>query len=663
MEQSTHKSPCTVFTDIPGRYLRQWLVLCLLFPLFLLTACGAPMVKQQVDPQDQQASLTFQSGNYSAAAAQWQQLALSASDNERNYYLLRAADARLLNQQFGQAEALVGQVNPQQLGRRYRALYDTVKGELLLKQGNSEQAETILAGISTTDSNLQKRAQLLLDQARLMQQSPELQAWEAFKLRADNTFLSESDALALLHLLDPISVVTLNDRSLRASGEVPGWISLALIARKQFPDEDTRQLAIADWRTAHPFHRLDEAQAYRLTMQFNASLSVPARISVLLPQSGRMAGMARAIRDGLMSSYLNSPQKQRSELRFISTTDTDFNQKLFALSESTDQIIGPLSRSNVRQTINATPSDFPMLSLNLPQVESMSNTPPLTSTDASVNLQAPETLEVPTVRLLDEDRLLKNPNAVFFPLLPEDEARAAARLAISMGLLKMAVIAPNSLLGSRQVDAFIQEYSDAGGKVVANMRFAEQDVDHSARLKQILGVTQSQQRGNEVKRIIGGELGFEASVRGDLDAIFLVANPRQGRLIKPQLKFLDAGHLPVIATAMIYSGIPDRGADRDLDGIRISSNRIALNRAVAARNKTVEENSVFSGSGKFDRFTAMGADSWAILPWLKMLIANPQMKFSGLSGELSILQDGRLQREPIWGYFSNGYLKPLTLTE
>lgn len=652
MEQTTHKSPIIVTPDMNGPHWRRWFLLCLLFSLFLLSACGAPMVKQQAEPQDNQVRLAFQSGNYSSAAAQWQQLALSAGNNERSYYLLRAADARLLNQQSGQAETLLSQVNQQQLGRRYQALYDTIKGELLLNQGDPEQAETILAGISTSDSGLQKRAQLLLDQARLLQQSPELQAWETFKLRATDTFLNESDALALLHLLDPISAATLTDRSLRTRGEVPGWINLALIARKRYPDEDTRQLAIADWRTAHPFHRLDEAQAYRLTKQFNASLSVPGRISILLPQSGRMAGMATAIRDGLMSSYLNSPQKQRSELRFISTTDTDLDLELGNISDTSDQIIGPLSRSKVSRVIHSTPSDFPLLALNLPRDEPQTSTQLPTESPGS-----------PTVILLDESRLQRNPNAVFFPLLPEDEARAAARLAISMGAQKMIIIAPDTHLGSRQVDAFTREYSDTGGKVIASMRYADQEVDHSARLKQILGVAHSQNRGNEIKGILGGELGFETSVRGDLDAIFLVANPRQGRLIKPQLKFLDAGYLPVIATAMIYSGIPDRGADRDLDGIRISSNRIGLNRALAASNQAVGERFMYSGSGKFDRFTAMGADSWAILPWLPMLIANPQMKFSGLSGELSVLQDGRLQREPIWGYFNNGYLKPLTLTE
>ncbi|MCF6264234.1 MAG: penicillin-binding protein activator [Xanthomonadales bacterium] len=653
MEQSTHK-PLFIgisnIYNILGSYLPRCRLLCLLFSLVLLSACGAPMVKQQANPQDNQANQAFQSGNYSDAAAQWQQLALSAGNSERSYYLLRAADARLLNAQTDQAEILLSQVNPQQLGNRYRALYNTVKGELLLKQGKVAQAETILAGISTTNSDLQERAQLLLDQARLLQQSPELQAWNAFELRAEDTFMSDSDALALLHLLDPISVATLKDRSSRARGEIPGWINLALIARGQYPDENTRRVAIASWRTAHPSHRLDETQAYSLISQFNASLSVPGRVSVLLPQSGRMAGMAAAIRDGLMNSYLNSPQKQRSELRFISTTDADFNQALNTITESSDQIIGPLNRSKVSQLIRATPSDFPLLALNLPREEAQTSTPLATEAPAA------------TVVLLDESRLQRSPNAVFFPLLPEDEARAAARLAASMGAQKMVIIAPDTHLGNRQVDAFTREYSSTGGQVIASMRYAEQDVDHSARLKQILGVAHSQQRGNELKRILGDKLGFEASVRGDLDAIFLVANPRQGRLIKPQLKFLDAGYLPVIATAMIYSGIPDRGADRDLDGIRVSSNRIALKRALAASNRDSEE-TPYPGTGKFDRFTAMGADSWTILPWLPMLIANPQMKFSGLSGELSILQDGRLQREPAWGYFNNGYLKPLLQTE
>jgi len=657
MSQFRNKSSLRLLRRNSTGISRRLAVTGLVFSLLLLSACGTPTVKQTA-PRDPQASSAFQSGNFSTAADLWQQLARESGSSERSYYLLRAADARLLNRQTDQAETLLGQVDAQKLDRRYRALYNAVKGELLLHQGKPEQAETILAGTSTTNSDLQKRVQLLLNQARLQQQSPELQAWEAFKQRAENTFMSDSDALALLHLLDPVSATTLKDRSSRERGEIPGWIDLTLIARGQYADEEARITAMASWRTAHPFHRLDEAQAYQLATEFNASLAVPGRISILLPQSGRMAGMAAAIRDGLMGSYLNSPQKNRSELRFISTTDADLSLELSSVTESSDQIIGPLVRSEVSHVIRSVPADFPMLALNLPEDESAGST----MLPAAADEQA-ETQNAPTLRLVDESRLQRNLNAVFFPLLPEDEARAAARLAISMGALKMVIIAPDTHLGNRQVDAFMSEYSSIGGQVLTSMRYTEQDVDHSARLKQILGVAQSQQRGNELKRVLGGELGFEASVRGDLDAIFLVANPRQGRLIKPQLKFLDAGYLPVFATGMIYSGVPDWSADRDLDGIRITSNRLALKRVLSLNRNKEEETPAIPGNGRYDRFTAMGADSWSILPWLPMLIANSDMSYAGLSGELSVDTSGRLRREPVWAFFRNGRLTALNLSE
>ncbi|MBE9548027.1 MAG: penicillin-binding protein activator [Proteobacteria bacterium] len=659
MSQNRNKSSLLLLRHEPRSISRRLLFISLVLSLLLLNACGTSTVKKQTGLQDTQATGAFQSGNYSTAADLWQQLAQESATADRSYYFLRAADARLLNHQSDHAETLLSQVDPQQLDRRYRALYNAVKGELLLNQGKPEQAETTLAGTSTTNSDLQKRVQRLLDQARLQQQPPELRAWEAFKQRAESTFMSDIDALALLHLLDPVSANTLKDRSSRERGEIPGWIDLTLIARGQYADEDARITAIASWRTAHPFHRLDEAQAYQLATEFNASLAVPGRISILLPQSGRMAAMAAAIRDGLMGSYLNSPQKNRSELRFISTTDVGISQELSLVAETSDQIIGPLDRSEVSQVIRSVPANFPMLALNLPQAESTDSA----LLPALANGKKAETQSAPTVRLVDESRLQRNPNAVFFPLLPEDEARSAARLAISMGALKMVIIAPDTHLGNRQVDAFYNEYSNAGGQVLSSMRYPEQDVDHSARLKQILGLAQSQQRGNELKRILGGELGFEASVRGDLDAIFLVANPRQGRLIKPQLKFLDAGYLPVLATGMIYSGVPDWNADRDLDGIRMTSNQMALKRVLSLNQDKSEEKPAIQGNGRYDRFTAMGADSWSILPWLPMLITNPEMSYSGLSGELSVDTSGRLQREPVWAYFRNGRLTALNLSE
>ena len=55
--------------------------------------------------------------------------------------------------------------------------------------------------------------------------------------------------------------------------------------------------------------------------------------------------------------------------------------------------------------------------------------------------------------------------------------------------------------------------------------------------------------------------------RGDIDFIFLIANPREGRQIKPTLAFYFAGDIPVYALPSIYDGQDNQSANQDLNGI------------------------------------------------------------------------------------------------
>ncbi len=608
--------------------------------LFILTACSGPTQKpattEPLDPLNNQALADFKSGNIETAAETWALLANQATNPNRSYYLLRAADARIMLAQLQQADSLLAEVAPSQLDNRYRALYKVVKAELLLAAGEPQPAESLLLTTSSRNPQLQQRIQLLLDKARREQQSPTQQAWAEFTQQANSSLMNDSYALDLMHSLDPIPVAELEEKMPQLTGQLPGWVDLVLIARSQHPDIEARNTAISNWRSRNPSHRLTVEQAYRLSEDFSSSLPAPARVSIVLPQSGRMAGMAAAIRDGMMASYLNSPQKNQTELRFLSSTGAGLNGETFAasvanLATTADQIIGPLSRSKVVELMAVKPSALPLLALNLPP-QQVAGEPELRS------------------------------ETVFFPLLPEDEARAAANRAIASGFMKMIVLTPTSKMGERLANAFVETYILAGGSIIGSNSYQQTDVDHSDHLKQLLGVTNSQLRAKRMQQILGAKIGFETSVRGDIDAIFLVANPLQGRLIKPQLKFLDAGHIPVLATSMIYSGNPDWRADRDLNGIAITTNYIAIRRSEASKDNSSSLPQSLAKNGKLDRFFALGADSWSILPWLPAMQENPQMTYSGLSGQLSITASGRLAREPVWAVFRKGLLQQLAAT-
>ena len=623
-----------------GQCLRTKIIkYCILtLSLILLVACGGPAKKPTasapLDPLNAQALADFSSGKIEAAATTWATLGQQLGDPNRSYYLLRAADARLMLAQVDLAESLLAAVAPSRLDSRYLALYKAVQAELLLNSKQPEQAEQILASANTNNTELQQRIELLLNKARLLQQSPTLRAWQKFEQQASTNLLNDKYALDLMHSLDPVPTSELQQQRDQLNEELAGWVDLILIARSQYPDAESRRMDIGTWRQRNSSHRLTAEQAYRLSENFSSSLPAPARVSVLLPQSGGLTEMAAAIRDGVMSSYMDSPQKNQSQLRFQTTTGAGLNGETFAssiadLESKADHVIGPLRRNLVAEFMALKPANLPVLALNLPP---------------------------------QQDFTQANSNTLYFPLLPEDEARSAARRAIAAGFKKIIIIAPVSKMGDRKVDAFVESYIFAGGSILGTTRYLPTDVDHSAQLKQQLGISSSQQRGDRLQRLLGSKIGFEASIRGDIDAIFLVADPRQGRLIKPQLKFLDAGHLPVLATSMIYTGNPNPQADRDLNGIAITTNHLAIRRSAASRNKTTTISTPMPEDGRFDKYFALGADSWSVLPWLEAMQANPQVSFSGLSGQLSINPEGRLVREPVWAVFRNGSLQQLAPT-
>ena len=91
----------------------------------------------------------------------------------------------------------------------------------------------------------------------------------------------------------------------------------------------------------------------------------------------------------------------------------------------------------------------------------------------------------------------------------------------------------------------VQHYRRLGGVVFDIQRYADEQPEFGAMVRQVVGVTDAELRQRQLSRVLGRPLGFEAQPRQDLDGLFLVGRPADGRLIKPQLAFFNAGRLPV----------------------------------------------------------------------------------------------------------------------
>ena len=176
-------------------------------------------------------------------------------------------------------------------------------------------------------------------------------------------------------------------------------------------------------------------------------------------------------------------------------------------------------------------------------------------------------------------------------------------------------------------------------------RYGDSELDFGNLVRQAVGITAASLRERQLQRVLGVELSFDAQPRPDLDAIFIAAHPPQGRLIKPQLAFYNAGDLPAYATSHIYSGRRNPEADRDLNGVQFCDAPWLL--GGHKFNPSLESvRAEFSeANGNAVRLFALGVDAYRTLPYLDWLNSYRNETFPGVTGQLSIDRQGQLQRK------------------
>ena len=181
--------------------------------------------------------------------------------------------------------------------------------------------------------------------------------------------------------------------------------------------------------------------------------------------------------------------------------------------------------------------------------------------------------------------------------------------------------------------------------------------DHGAMLQRALKIDESKARAQKLQNTLRVELEFEPTRRNDVDVIFLAANATQAQLLRPQLKFHDAGTVPVYSTGRVFSGQPDPARNQDLNGIRFPATPWQL--AHTERDESPALESIRGGA--LGSLYAVGQDAWNILPWLGLINKDPGFLFPGQSGHYHAVQEPTLAREPAWSEFSRG--RPSALPE
>lgn len=421
--------------------------------------------------------------------------------------------------------------------------------------------------------------------------------------------------MLLSHLpQEQLDAIILGERS----PTLQGWADLIAITREltRFPDELADQLSL--WKSRYPEHPAQEQLINDLLERSQKLVLKPKQIAVLLPLSGSYATAAAALRDGILSSYLADPNNGEITLRFY---DTAGNPKTIeaifqkAVDDGAEFILGPLNKKVVQQLMTISGDySIPTLTLNLTEEDS-------------------------------------HENSFQFSLSPEDEAMNVADRAWHEGYSRISMLLPDNRLGKRISQAFNDRWNAYGG-TIANISYYNPKLnDFATPIKSMLYINRSESRRKTLRRVIGEKFEFTPRRREDIELIFLSAQPRQARIIKPQLRFHHAANIPVIASSHIYAGKLDKQQDRDMNGILFGDMPWNIRKSEFAKtNKYL----VKKYSGQLKRLVAMGIDSYQIIPLLPILKAYPNELYQGESGQLSVNESNQIERKLSWSQFNNG---------
>jgi outer membrane PBP1 activator LpoA protein len=592
---------------------------------------------EEIERKEAPAQQLIASGRYLDAAILLTDLANSLPAPQKQDYQLRVASLLLLGNYIQQADQVLQETNVKGLEASFAVRKILLNGELALAKQMPEEA---LRQLSSLDDYIQNaaiehqreyyRIQIDIHSALRRYADAALARARLEPLLEDPNEILENQE-TLLRDLQELDVAKLQSLSRRGSNDVlRGWLALAYIA-KIASDEQQAQQEIASWRSEFPTHPVKESIIATIVAQQPEALGRPTHIAVIVPMSGRFAKAASAVRNGLLTAYYaDSAQTYRPEISFYDEGEDP--QQIHAIyqqavNDGADFIIGPLNKDAVANLARHQDIHGGILALNYGE-------------------------------FADDEPLPEN----FFQmsLSPEQEAIHVAEHAWLDGHTKAAAIYPDTTWGARVYAAFKERWEELGGTIVEYQTYDMKKSDYAVPIKQLLNIDESEDRYRTIRKLARQKIEYEPRRRKDVDFIFMAAFSRQGRLLRPQLRFHRGSDIPVYATSHVFSGSKQPDMDRDMNGVRFSDMPWTLvnhdqNDAMKLQIKTVWPNT----SNRYMRLFALGIDAYKIVPELNRMRRNRFTSIQGTTGILYLDISNRIQRRLLWAQFQQGIPKVL----
>ncbi|MBP8008018.1 MAG: penicillin-binding protein activator, partial [Thiopseudomonas sp.] len=268
-------------------------------------------------------------------------------------------------------------------------------------------------------------------------------------------------------------------------------------------------------------------------------------------------------------------------------------------------------------------------------------------------------LPITTLALNYADNHQNGPAQLFqYGLAAEDEARLAANRAWTDGMRRAAALVPKNEWGDRILSAFTAQWQELGGEMIATQRI-DRPAELTGQIAEMFQLRASEQRAKQLQSTLDSKVAAQPARRPDIDFIFLAASPQQARIIKPTLSFQYAGDVPIYATSAINPGTGE--VYPELDGLQFSEIPWFLE-----TNNPIRQHITYQwpqALGSLGRFYAMGADAYQLASQLQQLRALPNSRSAGLTGNLQLNAQQRIERLLYWAQFNNGQLESLKETQ
>lgn len=580
----------------------------------------------------QRAQRAEQNGDYEAAAREYTALAAQLSELKRPAYLLRAAGVLLRGNHIEQAHRALDGIDPGTLNPHQRAQYRIALARIALADNKPQEALDALREDPPADTPAVVQSDLHELRADAYQRLGKL-AESARQRVLRESFIDPADREALTRNRQAIwqTLIRLPAEALAAIRIEPapdafgGWVQLAQIARSAPPADITAR--IDHWRTLYPQHPAAPEIVDLVLARGQQEIRRPDRIALLLPLSGGVKELAEALRDGFFAAYYQRSNPDYTPV--ISVYDTgaepDGAARAYAqaVEDGNDFVVGPLIKQSVNRIVRNGRFPVPTLTLNYSDTDRLAS-----------------------------DRLYQ------FGLAPEDEARQVSERAWLDGHNHALAIVPEGEWGDRVLQSFADDWQQHGGILLETQRYPADNNDFSAQIEPLLDLDESTGRRQALEKVLQSAVKFEPRRRQDADVVFMAAFPRQGRLIRPQLKFHYAGDLAIYSTSHVFTGVRNQNADRDMDDVIFCDIPWVLSADGANALKTRIARLWPESFQQYTRFYALGIDAYNIIPSLENLRLFHYEQYSGETGMLHLDENNHLYRQLQWARFGNGLPRP-----